>query len=233
MRGQQGSSSKLGTFNKGLVRHHEVGLPSNPASFKALGMGAVAVLGSIPPTEQEEAAPAPAKPAWKAAVQANNASIQHLIDEQRKEQAKAAEAAAAASRRRARRAWEERDMPDTQRHLDTALEHMPNCEVLRRFRAHVRTKAGMLDEALEDAGLAVASNPGNPLNHRMHAICLQQKQKLPEAGVAFIASMKRGIPGQSLELGYNGLLNAISRDRRYFGDLRPAHRKANNSSGKW
>ena len=130
---------------------------------------------------------------------------------------------------RARRAWDDERMTDCVKHLNIALDSCPSDEMLLRLRSKARSRAGMLDDALEDAGRAVASNPGNPFNHRAHGLCLQAKKMLPEAGTAYMQAMKRGMPGSSDELGFNGLLSTIQRERRYFGDVRPAHRKAFNS----
>ena len=132
--------------------------------------------------------------------------------------------------RRARLAWSEERLADCARQVDIAIEACPSDEIMLRLRCKMRTRSGKLDEAIEDAGLAVASNPGNPHNHKVHGICLQRKLMLPEAGTAFMQAMKRGIPGSSDELGFNGLLNTIQRERRFFGDTRPAHRKAFNST---
>lgn len=156
--------------------------------------------------------------------------MQKLLEAARNEWAEKAKTAFQDSMLQARKAWTAQNFDECEEHLEAAAGFNPNCEVVHRFRSALRSRSGKLDDALADASNAVASFPGNPRNHHTLAIATQRKQMLGEAGAAYLTSMSRGMPGTSDELGFTQYLNTVRRERRYFGDMRPAHRKAVNGS---
>ena len=173
-------------------------------------------------------APAPAQSAWARAAATHKISMQELIKDSRREWTQKAHEAYRDAMTHAHQTWTERSLQDCDAHLSIALKQCPSSDTLHRFRATVRTRNGLLDEALTDAGNAVASSPSNPRNHHAFAVANQRKQQLGEAGTAYLMSMSRGLCGSSDELGFTGFLNTVRRHRNYYGDVRPAHRKAIN-----
>ena len=187
------------------------------------------------PTGGPAPAPAPAKrkSGWAAAA-ARPSSLQGMIQDARNDYAAQSKEAYRHALSEAHRAWQVGSLDECERYLAQAYEINPNCETLHRFRATLRSRQyrqddkrqERLDDALADAGNAVASAPGNPRNHHLLAIASQRKEKLAEAGTAYLTSMTRGIQGTSDQLGYTGYLNTVRRQRHYFADVRPPHRKA-------
>ena len=156
--------------------------------------------------------------------------MQQMIEESKKQRTLEAKVAFERSMRKAREAWkasiEDDDrLKEASAHLKVAASHMPNCEVVNRFHAKVRAREGLLDEALNYAGIAVSNRPTNPRNHHALAIASQRKGLLESAGVAYMTSMSRGLPGNADTIGFKGFLSTVGRDRLFYGDLRPSHRK--------
>lgn len=164
-----------------------------------------------------------------ASGEAPNSRMQQMMAASKQEGA--AEAAAAAkigyaqSMAAAKRAWAAGHLSECDEQLTIAGQHTPHSDMLHRFRFKVHTKDGQYDKALEDAGNAVANAPDYARNHHALAMACHRKQKLAEAGAAYKMCMGRGLPGTSQEIGLHGYLNAVHSQRRYFNDLRPAHRK--------
>ena len=131
---------------------------------------------------------------------------------------------------RARAAWSDNNLQECEAQLNIALQYTPKNDTLYRFRSMVRSRSGQLDDALADAGSAVANDPGNPRNHHALALASQHKAQLSDAGSAYLTSMNRGMAGSTEAIGFTGLLNAVRRQRSYYADIRPAHRKSVSNS---
>ena len=109
---------------------------------------------------------------------------------------------------------------EASKQLKVAAAYMPNCEVVNRFRATVRAREGLLDDALNYAGHAVTNAPANPRNHHALAIASHRKGLLDAAGVSYLTSMSRGLAGTTETVGFNGFLKTVSRQRHYYGVLK-------------
>lgn len=158
--------------------------------------------------------------------------MQQLVSSSRERQrAEAAERAAreyCEAMANAHSAWSKHDLAACDEQLRVAALHMPGSDVLHRFRWMVHTRLGGLDDALSEAGHAVAASPANPRNHHALAVSCQAKRMLIEAGPPFLTGMSRGLPGTSKEIGFCGYLDTVQRQRHYFGggdSMRPSHRK--------
>lgn len=150
------------------------------------------------------------------------------IESQKKEEIETAQVQFRTSMGNAHRAWSAQDLNACDAELERAQRANPHCDVVNRLRAKVHSRAGRLDDALKDAGRALADSPANPRNHHAFAMASHQKGMLNEAGTAYLSSFSRGMPGSSDENGFNGFLTTVRRRRHYFDDVRPAHRKSLN-----
>ena len=179
--------------------------------------------------------PAARPSAWaraEASLRQPGGAMQELVSSSRERlRAEAAERAAREYREamaNAHSAWGKHDLTTCDEQLRVAALHMPGSDVLHRFRRMVHTRRGDLDDAISEAGHAVAANPASPRNHHALAVSCQAKRMLLEAGPPFLAGMGRGLPGTSLEVGFCGYLDTVQRQRHYFGgadSMRPSHRK--------
>ena len=154
--------------------------------------------------------------------------MQQMIEERKVESIAEAQVAFRETMRYARQAWKSRDLAECDKHLKFAQDLNPHCEVVNRFRAHVCSRSGKLDDALSAASKALADGPHNALNHHAFAIASQRKDMLSEAGTAYLSSIKRGMPGSSEEIGFVGYLQQLRRSRSYYAETRPMHRKTVN-----
>lgn len=170
--------------------------------------------------------PVPVQSSWARAAANNKVSMQEIIKESRREWKEQAHQAYRDAMRQAHKAWKTGELQDCDRHLSNALSASPSSDMLHRFRATVRSRNGKLNDALADAGNAVANSPGNPRNHHAFAVANHRNNDFSAAGTAYLTSMNRGLTGSSDELGFTGFLNSVRRHRNYYGDVRPAHRKA-------
>ena len=89
----------------------------------------------------------------------------------------------------------------------------------------MRTQSGDLNGALAAAGSAAAREPANAHNHHALALARQRMHQMGEAGNTYLESTSRGLPGTNEEIGFNGLLQQVRRDRQFFGTPRLAHHK--------
>ena len=189
---------------------------------------------SSPEVQQAPPAPPAAHSAWDMARFKHDKQppdkLQELIRMNKAEWVKRAQDEHDDALARARTAWQVGDLAEADEKLGVAIRHSPSNDMLQRFRSRVSLAAGRLDDALNAAGSAVASSPGNPRNHHALAIASQRKDRLEAAGTAYLTAMGRGMYGSADKLGFTGYLNTVRRQRNYYTDIRPAHRKAVNSS---
>lgn len=174
--------------------------------------------------------PSPAKKlsAWRKVSESAkepDSKMQAFISSSKEERLADAQSAYSQAMVLAQSTWAKGDLQECELQLRVAALHMPQSDAVQRFRAKVHAKLGQLDDALEAASKAVLHDPSNPQNHHTFAVACQRNQKLVEAGPAFLTSMSRGLPGTSDDVGFRGYLDTIMRQRRYFEEQRPPHRK--------
>ena len=71
------------------------------------------------------------------------------------------------------------------------------------------------ESALSDAGRAVALNPRGAQNFVCQGRSLHDSKMLSEAGAAYLTAMRFGLEGGTRQVGYEGLLSTVRREREY------------------